>query len=986
MHHNVLMALDSRAGSDNATLRATRLAGFRRGYGILPGALAALNAGGYSDVSAAWPSATMGKPNPARSLSLVYAREPAGGGGGELRLAWAASDWNGGYPLAHYALSLQRVSADSRNYVTVPLDAAGSTTHVAVSTADALANPETLPPLSYSYVGAASGEYRFGVIATNTMGDHSVVSWSGHVTIDRRGWCGLEEGDEGSMDCAGLSWLLGSLGATLLGCAYCCHRRAKQRGALLSADGGHKAGGGRYTAGITSSTARSITSAADEDEQYAALPRALKRGASTASDASGGLASPAPPARRGMLGAAAERVGLGGLLLGGGGGMKREVGLLYARLGELREALEHERSLREAAEAEKETYRIELESVASELGSNPSHTHRSAASAASAAAAAASSPSASRAAERGVERSPFGTPPLRSPLGSPPVSVGSSAAARLHALVQRDRGRDSPAPSVAGSTVTSEIELSLPCARPRATNPPRLQPPPPSTSTVASRAKIMPVGAPPGVAAPSSPTAGSANGAGGSAWSCAYGAQYDGDTPRPSPDERLAAPSMTLGLGRWGAAGGGGGGGGGGRGGGGELGAPASPATVASLSEEMHSSPTTKDDVKKRVADLIAQRAAERTAMRREVDARSYGTPFSPPGSAGRGGLGGGGGGAIRGAGALPSPPRAGIELATCGRAHDGAEHGTHDGASDSAASSCRSGRSDLSGTSLQSGRSGGSAASDRSDSSCDGGVASPDKQSLLHRQHCSSSGGGGGGGGGRRHARAASAGRSRTELEHAREERSREEARRQHRGRGGEGSGGRGGEGGGGRSGDSERELAELAKEKADLRRRLGRWEAHFEATHHRPPSDDDKARSHEFGELQGALRRRSQQLLQLSMSCGMPDAGVKSSPGREVARASSAERHRHRRSRHDPPAAESHARHRSPPPRQQHQAGGHQHSPHQHSPLQHSPHQHSPHQRHSFATAGSSAGSSSSHGSGGRRHHHEHRGGGGQRHRESL
>ena len=57
----------------NGTLRATRLSGFRRGYGILPGAIAAVNAGGYSEFSGAWPSAVMGRPNMPRAPHLLHA-------------------------------------------------------------------------------------------------------------------------------------------------------------------------------------------------------------------------------------------------------------------------------------------------------------------------------------------------------------------------------------------------------------------------------------------------------------------------------------------------------------------------------------------------------------------------------------------------------------------------------------------------------------------------------------------------------------------------------------------------------------------------------------------------------------------------------------------------------------------------------------------------------------------------------------------------
>ena len=90
--------------------------GIPKGYGLLQGALAAVNAGGFSDFSIAWPAATMGRPNAPRAplvqvrtgggssgrrrLRLVAGRllAPGNGGDAELELSWGAPDWNGGYP------------------------------------------------------------------------------------------------------------------------------------------------------------------------------------------------------------------------------------------------------------------------------------------------------------------------------------------------------------------------------------------------------------------------------------------------------------------------------------------------------------------------------------------------------------------------------------------------------------------------------------------------------------------------------------------------------------------------------------------------------------------------------------------------------------------------------------------------------------------------------------------------------------------------
>ena len=44
--------------ASNGTEVASELSGFRKGYGILPGALAAVNVAGFSDFSDQWPAAT----------------------------------------------------------------------------------------------------------------------------------------------------------------------------------------------------------------------------------------------------------------------------------------------------------------------------------------------------------------------------------------------------------------------------------------------------------------------------------------------------------------------------------------------------------------------------------------------------------------------------------------------------------------------------------------------------------------------------------------------------------------------------------------------------------------------------------------------------------------------------------------------------------------------------------------------------------------
>ena len=73
---------------DNTTCYS-ELAGYQKGYGVLPGAVAPLNLGGYGEFSAPWPTATMGRPNaPVGPLARVD--------GGALEFEWGSPDWDGG--------------------------------------------------------------------------------------------------------------------------------------------------------------------------------------------------------------------------------------------------------------------------------------------------------------------------------------------------------------------------------------------------------------------------------------------------------------------------------------------------------------------------------------------------------------------------------------------------------------------------------------------------------------------------------------------------------------------------------------------------------------------------------------------------------------------------------------------------------------------------------------------------------------------------
>eukprot|EP00966_Prymnesium_polylepis_P228296 5283752-Prymnesium_polylepis.2 len=94
-------------GANGSRELTSELSGFRRGYGILPGALAAVNDGGFSAHSSPWPTATMGSPNAPTALAAAVVPSGDGGGsggGGTLQLTWRTPDWGGGYPLSHYTL------------------------------------------------------------------------------------------------------------------------------------------------------------------------------------------------------------------------------------------------------------------------------------------------------------------------------------------------------------------------------------------------------------------------------------------------------------------------------------------------------------------------------------------------------------------------------------------------------------------------------------------------------------------------------------------------------------------------------------------------------------------------------------------------------------------------------------------------------------------------------------------------------------------
>ena len=70
-----------------------------------------LAAGGFSEISAPWPTATMGTPNaPTAARASITGSE----GASELELTWRTPDWGGGYPLSHYVLIVERFTGVRR--------------------------------------------------------------------------------------------------------------------------------------------------------------------------------------------------------------------------------------------------------------------------------------------------------------------------------------------------------------------------------------------------------------------------------------------------------------------------------------------------------------------------------------------------------------------------------------------------------------------------------------------------------------------------------------------------------------------------------------------------------------------------------------------------------------------------------------------------------------------------------------------------------
>ena len=100
----------SRAADNVSRELHTDMGPFRRGYGILAGALAAVNRGGFGEFSEAWPTATMGTPTQPTAVGAALVS------GGEIEISWRPPVWDGGFPLHHYALGLHRWDAPQQRW------------------------------------------------------------------------------------------------------------------------------------------------------------------------------------------------------------------------------------------------------------------------------------------------------------------------------------------------------------------------------------------------------------------------------------------------------------------------------------------------------------------------------------------------------------------------------------------------------------------------------------------------------------------------------------------------------------------------------------------------------------------------------------------------------------------------------------------------------------------------------------------------------
>ena len=205
----------SRAADNVSLLLHTDMGPFRRGYGILAGALAAVNRGGFGEFSEAWPTATMGTPTQPTAVEVALVS------GGEIAVSWRPPVWDGGFPLHHYALALRRWDAPQQRWegvqlegrpaeIEVPATPTTATAGIAATGADA-DDDDTASGGGGGGGGSSAGlqvyrlgtlapaEYRAELRAVNTQGDAGARALSARVRVPG-GWCGWEaaEGEGGA--------------------------------------------------------------------------------------------------------------------------------------------------------------------------------------------------------------------------------------------------------------------------------------------------------------------------------------------------------------------------------------------------------------------------------------------------------------------------------------------------------------------------------------------------------------------------------------------------------------------------------------------------------------------------------------------------------------------------------------------------------------------------------------------------------------------
>ena len=207
----------SRAADNVSLLLHTDMGPFRRGYGILPGALAAVNRGGFGEFSVPWPTATMGTPTQPTSVEVAIVS------GGEIEVSWRPPVWDGGFPLHHYALTLRRWDAPQQRWERVQLEGHPAEIEVPATLTTATAATAAIGAdaddddaagggggngggggssagLQVYRLGALSpAEYRAELRAVNTQGDAGARALSARVRVPG-GWCGWEaaEGEGGA--------------------------------------------------------------------------------------------------------------------------------------------------------------------------------------------------------------------------------------------------------------------------------------------------------------------------------------------------------------------------------------------------------------------------------------------------------------------------------------------------------------------------------------------------------------------------------------------------------------------------------------------------------------------------------------------------------------------------------------------------------------------------------------------------------------------